>query len=95
MKFGIENAFEMLYNIATSTKGANSIWLGERFEVKQTTAWFIRRKVRTAMVSSGQNPLDGDVHVDEFEIDTPKKGEQGRSKSEPKNSYCDLFREQR
>lgn len=84
VKFGIENAFEMLYDIATSTKGANSIWLGERFEVKQTTAWLFRRKVQTSMVSSGQNPLDGDVHVDEFEIGTPKKGEQGRSKSEKK-----------
>lgn len=84
VKFGIENAFEMLYDIATSKKGASSIWLGERFEVKQTTAWLFRRKAQTAMESSGQNPLTGDVHVDEFEIGTPKKGEQGRSKSEKK-----------
>lgn len=84
VKFGIENAFEMLYDIATSKKGASSIWLGERFGVKQTTAWLFRRKAQTAMISSGQNPLNGDVHVDEFEIGTPKKGEQGRSKSEKK-----------
>lgn len=84
VKFGIENAFEMLYDIATSKKGASSIWLGERFEVKQTTAWLFRRKAQSAMESSGQNPLMNDVHVDEFEIGTPKKGEQGRSKSEKK-----------
>src|SRR5690606_7314888 len=80
MKFGIENAFEVLYDIATSKKGASSIWLGERYEVKQTTAWLFRRKAQSAMKSSGHNPLIDDVHVDEFEIGTPKKGEQGRSK---------------
>ena len=29
-------------------------------------------------------PLENEVHVDEFEIGTPQKGEQGRSKSENK-----------
>ena len=27
IKFGVENGFEMAYDIATSKKGANSIWL--------------------------------------------------------------------
>lgn len=36
------------------------------------------------MKSSEQFSLKGEVHVDEFEIGTPKKGEQGRSKSEGK-----------
>ena len=34
IKFGIENAFEMTYDIVTSKKGASSIWLAERFGVK-------------------------------------------------------------
>ena len=34
--------------------------------------------------SSEQYPLEGEVHVDEFEIGTPQKGEQGRSKSDKK-----------
>ena len=84
IKFGIENGFEMAYDIATSKKGANSIWLAERFGVKQTTAWLFRRKVQEAMKSSEQFPLEDEVHVDEFEIGTPQKGEQGRSKSEKK-----------
>ena len=76
----------MLYDIATSKskKGASSIWLGERYEVKQTTAWLFRSKAQSAMRSSSQNPLIDDVHVDEFEIGTLKKGEQGRSKSKKK-----------
>ncbi|MCA1751116.1 MAG: IS1595 family transposase [Cryomorphaceae bacterium] len=84
VKFGIENAFEMVYDITTSKKGANSIWLAERFGVRQPTAWLFRQKVQAAMKSSKAHPLIGDVHVDEFEIGTPQKGEQGRSKSEKK-----------
>ncbi len=38
VKFGIVEAFEMAYDIATSKKGANSIWLAERHGVKQMTA---------------------------------------------------------
>ncbi len=72
----------MAYDIATSKKCANSIWLAERFGVKQNTAWLFRRKVQEAMKSSEQFPLEDEVHVDEFEIGTPQKGEQGRSKSE-------------
>ena len=84
LKFGIENGFEMAYDITTSKKGANSIWLAERYGVKQMTAWLFRRKVQQAMKSSEKFPLEKEVHVDEFEIGTPQKGEQGRSKSENK-----------
>ena len=74
----------MLYDISSSKKGANSIWLAERYGVTQNTAWLFRQKVQVAMQSSCQYELEGEVHVDEFEIGTPKKGEQGRSKSESK-----------
>ena len=84
LKFGIDKAFEMLYEIVVGKKGASSIWLAEHFGVKQQTAWYFRKKVQTAMKSSGQFPLEGGVHVDEFEIGTPQKGEQGRSASEKK-----------
>lgn len=36
------------------------------------------------MKSSEKFPLEDEVHVDEFEIGTPQKGEQGRSKSDNK-----------
>tara|TARA_R110002049_G_scaffold97782_2_gene238145 strand:- start:79 stop:225 length:147 start_codon:yes stop_codon:yes gene_type:complete len=36
----------MLYEITTSKKGANSIWLAERFGVNQKTAWLFRQKVQ-------------------------------------------------
>ncbi|NPD87062.1 IS1595 family transposase, partial [Lentimicrobium sp. L6] len=84
LKFGIDKAFEMMYEIVTSKKGANSIWLAEHFGVNQKTAWLFRQKVQVAMKSSEQFPLEDEVHVDEFEIGTPQTGEQGRSKSDKK-----------
>lgn len=84
LKFGIDKAFEALYEISTSKKGANSIWLAERLGVNQKTAWLFRQKAQLAMKSSQEYPLENDVHVDEFEIGTPQKGEQGRSKSRRK-----------
>ena len=84
LKFGISEAFEMAYDIVTSKKGSNSIWLAERHGVKQMTAWLFRGKIQESMKSSEKYPLEKTVHVDEFEVGTPKKGEQGRSKSQSK-----------
>lgn len=84
VKFDLYKAFGMIYDIMTSKKGANSIWLSERYEVSQNTAWLFKRKVQNYLKSSKTNLLTGLIHVDEFEIGTPKKGEQGRSKSEKK-----------
>lgn len=84
LKISLTKAFEMLYEISTSKKGANSIWLAERFGLQQKTTWLFRQKVQCAMKSSCNFTLMEEVHVDEFEIGTPKKGQQGRSHSEEK-----------
>ena len=80
----IDNAFEMLDEITIGEKGASSIWLAKHFGVNQKTAWAFRGKVQRVMKSSKQYPLKGAVHVDEFELGTPKQGEPGRSKSQKK-----------
>ena len=85
LKFDIDIAFEMLYEIVTNKKGANSIWLAEHFALNQKTTWLFRQKVQLAMKSSEKYPLEDEVHVDEFEIGTPQKGEQGRSQSDKKD----------
>ena len=83
----------MLYDIATSKKGANSIWLAERYGLNQKTTWLFRQKVQLAMESSRLHPLEKDVHVDEFEIGTPQTGEQVRSKSQKKVRVVVAFEE--
>lgn len=84
LKFGIDKPFEMLYEITVGKKGASSIWLAEHFGVQQKTASYFRQKVQQAMKSSEKKPLEATVHVDEFEIGTLQKGEQGRSASDKK-----------
>lgn len=84
IKFELYKAFGMIYEIMTNKKGSNSMRLGELFEVSQNTSWLFRCKVQSYLNSSKKNPLTGVVHVDEFEIGTPEKGRQGRSKSEKK-----------
>ena len=85
LKFDIDKAFKMLYEIVTNKKGANSIWLAEHFALNQKTTWLFRQKVQLAMKSSEKYPLEDEVHVDEFEIGTPQEGEPGRSKTEKKD----------
>lgn len=85
VKFDLHKAFGIIYDVLTSKKGANSIWLSERYEVSQNTAWLFKRKLQTYLKSSKNNPLQGLVHVDEFEIGTPKKGLQGRAKTTEKS----------
>ena len=41
LKFGIDKAFEMLYEITASKKGANSIWLAGRFGIQQKNSMVI------------------------------------------------------
>lgn len=84
VKFDLYKAFGMIYDVLISKKGASSIWLAERYEVSQNTAWLFRRKLQEYLESSGNNPLTGQVQVDEFEIGTPKEGQQGRAHSEEK-----------
>lgn len=84
LRFDTLKAFETLYEITTSKKGANSIWLTELFDLNQKTTWALRQKVQLAMKSSEQYPLEDEVYVGEFEIGTPQKGEQRRSKSDKK-----------
>ena len=43
------------------------------------TCWKFKWKVQQAMKSSGDNPLKGEVHIDEFYIGGPEEGNPGRS----------------
>jgi len=53
----------MAYDIATSKKGSNSIWLAERHGVKQMRTRLFRRKIQESMKSSEKYPLEKTVHL--------------------------------
>ncbi|MBZ9620726.1 IS1595 family transposase [Psychroflexus lacisalsi] len=78
-KFGVRKAFFIVFEMATSTKSLSASYVAVRFGVTEKTARLFMHKVREAMESSGNNPMDGIVHVDEFVLGGREKGKIGRS----------------
>ena len=61
----------IVFKIATKKKGMSTLELSREFELRQKTCWSFKWKIQQVMQSSKQNPLTGEVHVDEFYIDQP------------------------
>jgi predicted RNA-binding protein YlqC (UPF0109 family) len=60
-----------------------------RYGVAENTARLFMHKVRQAMTSGGDNPMDGEVHIDEFVVGGRETGKQGRSySSKKKKTIC-------
>lgn len=79
IKFPILYAFHIAFKISTKKKGMSSQELAEEYAMRQKTVWEFKRKIQTAMQSSGAHLLDGVVHVDEFYIGGEEEGVLGRS----------------
>jgi hypothetical protein len=79
VKFGVRKAFFICFEMSTTTKSLSASYMGVRFGVTEKTARLFMLKVREAMTPSGNNPMDGIVHVDEFVLGGQEKGKVGRS----------------
>ena len=79
VKFGLRKAFFICFEMATTTKSLSASYMSVRYGVTEKTARLFMLKVREAMASSGNNPMDGDVHVDEFVLGGKDEGKIGRS----------------
>ncbi len=79
VKFGVRKAFFICFEMATSTKSLSASYMGVRYGVTEKTARLFMLKVREAMRPSGNHPMDGTVHVDEFVLGGVEKGKVGRS----------------
>ena len=79
VKFGLRKAFFMCFEMSTTTKSLSASYMGVRFGVTEKTARLFMHKVREAMKSSENHPMDGTVHIDEFVIGGKEKGKVGRS----------------
>ena len=89
VKFGIRKAFFICFEMATSTKSLSASYMGVRYGVTEKTARLFMHKVRTAMKSSENHPMDGQVNVDEFVVGGKEKGKVGRSyNSKKKKVVC-------
>ena len=89
VKFGVRKAFFICFEMTTTTKSLSASYMAERFGVTEKTARLFMHKVREAMKSSGNHPIDGNVHIDEFVIGGKEKGKVGRSyDSKKKKIVC-------
>jgi transposase-like protein len=89
VKFGLRKAFFICFEMATSTKSLSATQMGVRYGVTEKTARLFMHKVREAMKSSENNPIDGNVDIDEFVVGGKEKGKVGRSyDSKKKKTVC-------
>lgn len=89
VKFGLRKAFFMCFEMSTSTKSLSASYMSVRYGVTEHTARLFMHKVREAMKSSESNPMDGEVHIDEFVVGGKETGKQGRSySSKKKKTVC-------
>jgi len=79
VKFGVRKAFFICFEMSTTTKSLSASYVAVRFGVTEKTARLFMHKVREAMKSSENHPMDGNVHVDEFVVGGKEKGKVGRS----------------
>jgi transposase-like protein len=79
VKFGLRKAFFICFEMSTTTKSLSASYMGVRFGVTEKTARLFMHKVREAMKSSENYPMDGTVHIDEFVVGGREKGKVGRS----------------
>jgi len=89
VKFGVRKAFFICFEMSTSTKSLSASYMGVRYGITEKTARLFMHKVREAMKSSGNYPMSGKIHVDEFVVGGKEKGKVGRSyDSKKKKAVC-------
>jgi hypothetical protein len=57
--------------VVTNKKGMSSYELSRKLGLRQKTCWSFKQKVIEAMKSGGNNPLKGNIEVDEFYVGGP------------------------
>ena len=89
VKFGLRKAFFICFEMATTSKSLSAMQTAVRFGVQENTARLFMHKVREAMKSRENYPMDGIVHVDEYVVGGHEHGKPGRSyDSKKKKSVC-------
>jgi transposase-like protein len=89
VKFGLRKAFFICFEMTTTTKSFSASQVAVRFGVRENTARLFMHKVREAMKSSENHPMNSIVHVDEFVIGGHEQSKPGRSyDSKKKKSVC-------
>ena len=79
VKFRIRKAFGIVFEMSATTKSMSLTQMSKRYSINCATAWLLMHKVRSAMKSSGLNPIVGAVYANEFVYGGKEDSKQGRS----------------
>jgi hypothetical protein len=79
VRFGLRKAFFICFEMSTTTKSLSASYMAVRYGIAENTARLFMHKVCEAMRPSGNHPMDGEVHVDEFVIGGREDGKPGRN----------------
>lgn len=75
----MRKAFFICFEISTGTEGLSASYMAVRYGSAENDARLFMHKVQEEMKSSGYNPIDGEVHIDEFVVGGKETGKPGRS----------------
>lgn len=87
VKFGLRKAFFICFEMTTTTKSFSASQVAVRFGVRENTARLFMHKVREAMKSSENHPMNSIVHVDEFVIGGHEQSKPGVMIVKKRNRY--------
>ena len=79
VKFGLDKAFIICFEMATTTRSLSASYLAKRVGVTPYTARMFMYKVRDAMKSNENFPMMNRVEVDKFVLSGKEDGTVGRS----------------
>ena len=79
VRFGLRKAFFICFEMSTTTKSLSASYMSVRYGIAENTDRLFMHKVREAIRPSGNHPMDGQVHVDEFVVGGREDGKPGRS----------------
>lgn len=93
VRIGVRKAFYICFEMSTTTKNLSAGSMSERIGATEKTARLFMQKVRESIKSSGTNPINGNVHVNEFVVGGKEEGAVGRSyHSKKKRAVCTVER---
>jgi transposase-like protein len=78
VKFGIVKAFYIVFKMSATTKSISAEQLAKTVGINRKSALLFQHKVRAAMKSSGNHPMEGNVEADEALVGGKEKGKIGR-----------------
>lgn len=88
VKFGIQKAFCIVFEMAYTNQAVSSIHIAKRYEITQKTAWLFIQKVKLAIKASKKDPMNDKLQINNFGIGRIEIS--GKSFGQKSDAVCDI-----